>query len=294
MKTRSVFAAIVGKPNTGKSTILNALVGQKIAAVTDKPQTTRTRITGILTQDETQFVFIDTPGLHNPRTKLSEHMVKSVNDAFDGVDAVVLVIEPKGRLKAEENAIIEIMKNSSCGKILVINKIDRDKDKGIIASRIAELSAICEFDCLIPISALKKDGLHILLSELEKFAVEGPHFYPEDAVTDQTQRAIIAEILREKLMYRMQEEIPHGIAVEIESYTEKPGIYDIGAVIYCEKASHKGMVIGKYGANLKEIATKARQDMETHLARKVNLQCWVKVKEDWRNREKFIRELGLS
>ena len=292
--TSSVFAAIVGRPNVGKSTLLNRLVGEKIAIVSDKPQTTRNRITGILTRDRLQYVFIDTPGLHKPRTKLSEFMVRQVGDSVGDVDVAVLVTEPTGEITPAEHELISNFRKLGLPAILAVNKIDALPKKDEMLGKLAEFSEVFEFDEIIPISAKTGDGVDILMYALGRYASEGPHFFPDDAFTDQPERVIAAEIIREKLLLSLDKEVPHGTAVIIESMKEREDadILDIDAVICCEKESHKGIIIGKKGAKLKEIATAARTDMEAFFGIRVNLQCWVKVREDWRNREGIMRNFG--
>lgn len=295
-ETRSAFIAIVGRPNVGKSSILNRLLGEKLAIVTQKPQTTRSRITGVLTIDSVQFVFIDTPGLHKPHTKLSEYMVKQVNESVADVDAAVLVVEAQGEWGEAEQSLVESFQALGLPAVLAINKVDLLKDKTDLLKRIEEVSSHYDFDAVIPVSALRGEGIQELLSRLDTYAMPGPHFFESDALTDQPERNIVAEILREKILLNMSDEIPHGTAVEVEAMKERPekNIIDLSCVIYCEKASHKGMIIGKGGRMLKKIASEARSDMERFLDVKVNLQCWVKVQEDWRNRDKFIKSLGYQ
>lgn len=296
METRSGFIAIVGKPNVGKSSLLNALVGEKVAIVSDKPQTTRTRIMGVLTRGETQYVFIDTPGLHKPRTKLSEHMVKAVGESIADVDAAVLVVEPDGPVTKAELDLIENFKRMRIPAILCINKIDLLQKKEDLMKRILAYSQLFDFEAVIPISALQGDGIDIVFSELDKHMQPGPHFFPDDMLTDQPERVVASEIIREKMLRLLRDEIPHGAAVAIESMKERENgqLTDVEAVIYCERESHKGIIIGKGGRMLKEISSQARADMEGFFGVHINLQCWVKVKEDWRNREGIIRSLGLS
>ena len=298
-ETKSAFIAIVGKPNVGKSSLLNRLVGEKVAIVTNKPQTTRTRITGVLTRDGCQLVFIDTPGLHKPKTALSEYMVKQVTDSVADVDLAVLVVEPQGPLTKAEQELIESFRRLHLPAVAVINKIDALNEKEQLIPKMALLSESYDFDQIVPVSALTGEGCGLLLDMFLGYGQEGPHFFPDDALTDQPERAICAEILREKILINMQEEIPHGTAVTIEEMKERQGpegktIIDIQAVIYCERQSHKGMVIGKGGQMLKTIASAARADMEAFLDAKVNLQCWVKVKEDWRNEARFLRNFGFN
>ena len=295
-ETRTAFIAIVGCPNVGKSSILNALLGQKVAIVSDKPQTTRTRIMGVLTQDETQLVFTDTPGFHRPHNKLGEKMVKAVSDGISGVDACMLVVEPTGALRPAEQELIEKFRAQKMPVVLVINKIDQIAVKTDLMARILELSKVYDFEAVVPVSALKKDGLSELVDELNKLSFPSAHFFPDDTLTDQPERVIAGEIIREKMLRLLSHEIPHGVAVSVEKMRERPGqdMIDVEATIYCEKDSHKGIIIGKGGAMLKKISTYARQDMERFFDCKVNLQCWVKVKEGWRNREGLIHNFGLD
>lgn len=293
---KSAFIAIVGKPNVGKSSLLNVMLGQKVAIVSDKPQTTRTKIMGVLTKDEIQLVFTDTPGYHRPRTKLGEKMIKAVGDSISGVDACLFVVEPEGELKESELELIAKFKKEKMPVILAINKIDLIKDKTQLMSRIAEISRYYSFDAVVPVSAVKNDGLDALMEELEKIAFPSPHFFPDDTLTDQPERVIAGEIIREKLLRLLDKEIPHGTAVSIEKMRERDDsdILDVEAVIYCERESHKGIIIGKGGAMLKKVSTYARQDMEKFFGIKINLKCWVKVKEGWRNREGLIHNFGLD
>lgn len=294
--TKTAFIAIVGCPNVGKSSILNRLLGQKIAIVSEKPQTTRTRITGILTEGETQLVFTDTPGFHKPRTKLGENMVRAVSDSIADVDACLFVIEPAGELREKELELIDRFKKERIPVILAINKVDTIPEKETLMARILEVSQKFEFEAIVPMSAKSGENFEALLSELRKLAQPSVHFFPDDTLTDQPERVIVSEILREKMLRLLDKEIPHGTAVSIEKMREREDtdLIDIDAVIYCEKESHKGIIIGKKGAMLKRISTRAREDMERFLCCRVNLQCWVKVKEDWRNREGLIRNFGLE
>lgn len=294
--TKSAFIAIVGRPNVGKSSLLNALLGEKVAAVSAKPQTTRTRITGVLTKGKTQLVFIDTPGLHKPRTKLADFMVKQVGDSVSDVDLAVLVTEPKGEITAPERDLIERFKALKLPAILCVNKIDTLEHKEEMLEKISAFSKEYEFEQVVPISALRKDGIDILTEVFEGYAQEGPHYFADDTLTDQPERAIVSELIRERMLVDLENEVPHGIAVSIESMKEREdkGIVDIEAIIYCEKDSHKGIIIGKNGAMLKKIGSEARKSLEHFLGCKVNLQCWVKVKEDWRNRDGLLRNFGFT
>ena len=298
MSTTSAFIAIVGRPNVGKSSLLNAMVGRKVAIVSDKPQTTRNRIMGILTRGETQLVFLDTPGNHRPRTRLGDFMVKSIGEAVSGVDAGILVVEPKRQIRDEEKELLHQFAQNRLPAILVINKTDTLPDKGQILACIDSWKQAYAFDAIIPVSALTGDGVEELVAELTKYSFESPHFFPDDAVSDQPEKGIASEIVREKMLLLLHQEIPHGSAVVIESMHEREGeqgtILDVEANIFCEKDSHKGMVIGKKGAMLKEIATEAREDMEKVFGTKVNLKCWVKVKEDWRNRQGLLSNFGYK
>ena len=294
MNTKSAFVAIVGKPNVGKSSLLNTLLGEKIAIVSSKPQTTRTRITGVLTEDVYQWVFLDTPGFHKPKTKLSGHMNKVVTTSVADVDLALFVVEPMGKMTEEELSLVEQFRSRSLPAILVVNKIDLVTKEQLL-SRIAELSALHPFRAVVPVSVAEGEGISVLMDELRAHTEEGPHFFPDDTLTDQPERAIAAEIIREKILRNMRDEIPHGTAVDIEKMREREegGILDIEATIYCERDSHKGMIIGKGGAMLKKIASEARADLEAFLDARVNLKCWVKVRDDWRNSEKAIRQVGL-
>lgn len=294
--TKTAFIAIVGCPNVGKSSILNRLLGQKIAIVSDKPQTTRTKIMGVLTEGDTQLVFTDTPGFHRPRTKLGEKMVQAVSDSVSGVDACLFVVEPEGELRPAELELIEKFKKLKIPVILAINKVDTLPDKEVLMARILEISKTYDFEAVVPVSALRGINMDELLSEMKKLAEESVFFFPEDTLTDQPERVIAAEIIREKLLRNLDREIPHGVAVSIEKMRERDDsdIMDIEAVIYCEKDSHKGIIIGKNGAMLKRISTRAREDMEKFFQCHINLRCWVKVKEGWRNREGLIHNFGLD
>lgn len=295
---KTAFIAIVGKANVGKSSILNHLLGTKIAIVSDKPQTTRTRIMGVLTtEDNVQLVFTDTPGFHRPRTKLGEKMVQAVSDSISGVDACLFVCEAEDReLNEAETQLLRKIRAAKVPALLAINKIDLLPDKSVLAARIAYLAGLADFKSVIPVSARDGNGMDALLDELKACAYESAHFFPDDTLTDQPERVLAAEMVREKMLRLLKREIPHGTAVSIERMREREDapILDIDAVIYCEKESHKGIIIGKGGGMLKKIATFARQDMERFFDCKVNLQCRVKVKPDWRNREGLIHNFGLD
>ena len=292
--TRTAIVTIAGRPNVGKSTLTNFLVGEKIAIVSNKPQTTRNRICGILTRDNLQFVFVDTPGFHKPRTKLGDYMVNTVRESIADVDATILVVEPIPSIGAQEEVLIERLKATRCPAILAINKIDTiEKDK--LLEVIAVYSQTGAFDAIIPISAKTGDGVDVLLEQCEHYAVESPFLFPDDVTTDQPERQVMAEIIREKLLWCLEKEIPHGTAVEITTFSERPnGIIDIDATIYCEKSSHKGIIIGKQGAMLKKISSLARTDCEKFMGTKVYLTTWVKVKENWRDSDFMVRNFGYS
>lgn len=296
--SKTAFIAIVGKANVGKSSILNKLIGSKIAIVSSKPQTTRTRIMGVLTtKDNVQLVFTDTPGFHKPKNKLGEKMVQAVSDSISGVDSCLFVVDANDeKLNTAELELIKKFKSEKMTVVLAINKIDMLKDKTELMKKLAELSALYDFKAIVPVSAQSGDGLDALLDELKALSVESIHFFPDDTLTDQPERVLVAEIIREKMLRLLDKEIPHGTAVAIERMRERDdgSIMDVEATIYCERESHKGIIIGKGGQMLKKISTYARQDIENFFDIKVNLQCWVKVKEDWRNREGIIHNFGLD
>lgn len=294
--TRCAFIAIVGCPNVGKSSLLNAMLGQKIAIVSDKPQTTRTRIMGVLTQGPAQFVFTDTPGLHRPKNKLGEAMVKAVNEGMAGVDACLFVVEPQGDLRPAEEELLQRFARLKAPVILAINKIDAVPKKEVLAQRILQLAPLYPFHAVVPVSAKKGDGVQELLEELDAIAVPSPHFFDSDTLTDQPERVIAAEMIREKLLWLLEKEIPHGIAVGIEKMKEREDkeLLEIEAVIYCEKESHKGIIIGKGGAMLKRVSTLAREEMEAFFQCHIHLRCWVKVKEGWRSNAGLIHNFGLD
>ncbi len=290
---KSGFVSLIGRPNVGKSTLLNRMVGEKIAIISNKPQTTRNNVLGIMTEDDVQIIFTDTPGIHAPATKLGEFMVKSAQTAMRDVDAVLFLVEPIDNVGRTEEKIIEDLKKSDCPVILVINKIDKIKREELL-SIITKYTEKFDFYAVVPISAQKNDGIDLLKKELFKLIPEGPMFYPEDMVTDQPERQIVAETIREKILRNLDKEVPHGIAIEIMKMKDKGKTVEIIANIYCEKMSHKGILIGKNGEMMKKIGQLAREDMEKMLDKKVYLELWVKVKEDWRNRDSLIRNFGYD
>lgn len=292
MTTKTAMITIAGRPNVGKSTLTNYLVGEKIAIVSNKPQTTRNRICGIVTKEDTQFVFVDTPGFHRPRTKLGDYMVNIAKNSIADVDLTILVVEPIASVGPQEQGLIDQISAMKCPAILAINKIDTvEKDK--LLEVIAVYSQAASFNAIIPISAKTGDGVERLLAECEKFAVQSPFLFPEDSTTDQPEMQVMAEIIREKLLWCLDREIPHGTAVEITKFSERDnGIIDIDATIYCEKASHKGIIIGKGGEMLKKISSMARADCEKFMGTKVFLTTWVKYKDSWRDNDFLVRNFG--
>ncbi|MBQ7965308.1 MAG: GTPase Era [Ruminococcus sp.] len=295
-KDKSAFIALTGRPNVGKSSLLNCMLKQKIAIVSSKPQTTRTRIMGILTENEYQLVFIDTPGMHKPKTTLGQYMVRSINESVMGVDACVLVVEADKEVGKTELMLIEKFKKTQTPVVLAINKIDMLKDKEQLLELILSYSNLYNFEAVVPVCAVDGKGVDDLIDELKKLCNEGGHFFEADALTDQTEKVLAAEMIREKILRLTDKEIPHGTAVVIERMRtrEDSDILDIDATIYCERSTHKGIIIGKGGSMLKKISTYARQDMEKFFDCKVNLQTWVKVKEDWRNREALLNNFGFN
>ena len=294
MSTKTAMITIAGRPNVGKSTLTNYLVGEKIAIVSNKPQTTRNRICGIVMKGDTQFVFVDTPGYHRARTKLGDYMVNVARESIADVDLTILVVEPVANIGPQEEGLLEKIKGSNCPAVLAINKIDT-VEKEALLEVIAVYSQAAEFKAIIPISAKTGDGVDALLAECQKYAVESPFLFDEDLTTDQPERQVMAEIIREKILWNLDREIPHGTAVEITRFSERDsGIIDIDATIYCEKASHKGIIIGKQGAMLKKISTQARSDCEKFMGTKVYLTTWVKVKENWRDSDFLVRNFGYS
>ncbi len=295
IKDKSAFIAIVGRPNVGKSSILNRMLGQKIAIVSSKPQTTRTRIMGVLTEKETQLVFIDTPGIHKPRTELGKYMIRSVNESVSGVDACLMVTEACQDIRETELKLIEKFKMMDIPVVLAINKIDTVKEKSDLMVQLARYNELFGFNAIVPVSAQDGNGIDELKDELKKLAMEGGHLFDEDTLTDQPERVLAGEMIREKMLRLLDKEIPHGTAVVVEKMkTRDNGITDIEATIYCERDTHKRIIIGKQGSMLKKIGTYARQDMENFFDGKINLQMWVKVREDWRNKQGLLRSFGYD
>ena len=294
--TKSVFVALVGRPTVGTSSLLNLLVGEKVAIVTSKPQTTRTRITGILTKGPVQYVFLDTPGIHLPRTKLGERMTKAAAESVAEVDVVAMLFEPYGELTEAEQKLVEEIRSRHARAVAVINKTDTLRQKADLAVREEFLKQLGVFETILATSVYEDEGSDELLRVLAGYAEESPHYFPEDAYTDMPEKALVAEVVREKLLLNLRDELPHGCAVVVERFKERPGqdLIDIDVNIYCEKKSHKGMIIGKQGAMLKKIASAARLDCESFLGARVNLQCWVKVKDDWRDNDFLLNNFGFS
>ena len=292
---KSGIITICGRPNVGKSTLTNALVGEKVAIVSNKPQTTRNRICGILNRGESQFVFVDTPGLHKARTRLGDYMVNVVKESVADVDAIMLLVEPIANIGAPEQQLIDRIKAIGCPAVLVINKLDTLEKKEDLLEVIQVYSQAHAFQAIIPISARNKEGIDELLTVLEKFIQEGPQLFPSDMTSDQPERQMMAEILREKMLLCLDKEIPHGTAVEITRFAERDDeVVEVDATIYCEKSSHKGIIIGKGGAMLKKVSSLARKDMEKFMGTKIFLQTWVKVKENWRDNPAAIQNFGYK
>ncbi len=294
-KFYSGFVSLVGRPNVGKSTLMNRLIGEKIAIISNKPQTTRNRVQSILTKDDFQIVFIDTPGIHKPRHKLGEFMVKSAETTLNEVDAVLMLIEPADRVLEADRLIIEKYSKIKSPVILVINKVD-STDKESVFKVIDNYRKLYDFAEIVPISALEGTNTDELLEVIKKYLPEGPQYFPSDMITDQPERQIAAEIIREKALRLLQEEIPHGIAVEIMEMKKRPegNMVDVRATIYCEKDSHKGIIIGKHGAMLKKIGTNAREDIQKLLGSPIYLDLWVKVKKDWRDNDFLLKNFGYE
>lgn len=294
--TKSVFVTISGRTNVGKSSLLNAVVGERIASVSDKPQTTRTRITGIKTVGETQMVFMDTPGLHKPKNKLSNYMLQAAKDAVNDMDVVLFVADCTRQPTEQELSFLQPLRQSKTTVMLILNKIDLLADKTVLMQRIAGWNTAFPFAEIIPISVTEQDGVSLVEEAVCRCAVSSPHYFPDDKITDQPEQVLIAEMIREQVLRLLRDEVPHGVAVAVERLAEREDkdLLDIDAVIYCERDSHKGILIGKKGAMLKQIASRARIQLEQFFQIQVNLQCWVKVKEDWRNRDGLIRNFGLS
>ena len=306
MKETSAFITIIGRPNVGKSSLMNRILGQKVAIVSDKPQTTRTKIMGIKTEGENQLVFIDTPGFHKPRNELDKNMNKAVGDGMSDVDAAVLVVEAQPKFKLEtdglppaEAELIKELKKRKLKAVLVINKIDLLEKKEELLSLIVNYTKAFDFEAVVPLSAKSGDGVDLMLAELKKFAKPSPHYFPDDEVTDQPEKVMVAEMIREKILRSLDKEVPHGVAVDLERFVERDTasgepIVEIEATIICEKDSHKGIIIGKNGAMLKSIGTRARRDIEEFFGIRASVKLWVKVKEDWRNRQGLIHTFGLD
>ncbi len=295
MTTKNAMITVCGRPNVGKSSITNALVGEKIAIVSSKPQTTRNRISGVVNRGDTQIVLLDTPGLHKARNRLGDYMVKVVQESVADVDAVMLLVEPIPHVGGPEQALIERIQKENIPSVLVINKIDTVPNKEALLEVIAAYSAAHNFDAIVPVSAMTKDGLEELMAVLEKYAQPGPQLFPDGQTTDQPERQVVAEILREKLLRNLDKEVPHGVAIDVTRFIERDdGVIEMDATIFCEKSSHKGIIIGKGGETLKRISTHAREDMERFMGTKVYLQTWVKVKENWRDNLNYVRNFGYN
>lgn len=293
---KSGFVSIVGRPNVGKSTLMNNVVGEKIAIMSDKPQTTRNTIQAVYTDDESQVVFLDTPGIHKPKNKLGEIMVKAATDAFSNVDLILFVVDSSKKIGPGDRRIMEDLRGSKTPIVLVINKIDKIEDKSELFDIIKMYDDEKMFKEIVPISALKGKNVKTLINVIKEDLEEGPKYFPDYMVTDQPERVLIAELIREKVLHYVDDEVPHGVAVEIEKMKARQNkdIIDISAVIYCERDSHKGIIIGKGGRKLKGIGKSARQDIELLLGSQINLQLWVKVKENWRNLQNYINNFGLN
>ena len=291
--TKTAMITVCGRPNVGKSSLTNALVGEKVAIVSNKAQTTRNRIYGVVNRDDTQFILLDTPGLHKPKSALGDYMVKVVTSSLSDVDCALLLVEPIPHVGGPELALIQRIQEEGIPAILCINKIDTIEKADLLPVIAAYSEAWDGFDAIIPLSAHSGDGLEELIKELSKYAEEGPQLFPDGETSDQPERQVVGELVREKLLLCLDKEIPHGTAVEITRFSERDsGVIDVEAVIYCEKASHKGIIIGKQGAMLKKISTMARHDIEKFMGTKVYLETWVKVKENWRDNMNYVRSFG--
>ena len=294
MITKTTVIAIVGRPNVGKSTLVNALAGEKVAIVTNKPQTTRTRIRAVVNRGDNQMVFIDTPGFHKARTRLGDYMVKLARESVSEVDATVLLVEPIANIGPQERGLIDRIRETGVPAVLAVNKIDTVPKEEILEI-IAVYSAAHEFDAIVPLSAKKGDGLEDLMVELQKYAIDGPQLFPDGMTSDQPEKQICAELVREKLLICLDREVPHGTVIEVTKFSERDSeIIDLEVTIYCEKASHKGIIIGKNGAMLKKIGEMARRDIEEYMGTKVYLQTWAKVRENWRDRQASLQNFGFN
>ncbi len=294
MDKKTAFVAIVGKPNVGKSSLINSLVGEKIAIVSNRPQTTRNRIVGVVTHGSEQYVFLDTPGLFKAKDMLGQNMTKIVKDSVNDVDVILMVVEPTTKISKAEEDFIERFKLLNIPVVLVINKIDLVADKTDIMKVIETYNNAYDFNAIVPISAMLNEGISDLMAEIKKYQIESEHFFPDDMITDKSERFLASEILREKLLLNIRDEIPHGVAVLTEKMKERKNCLDIECLIYCYRFNHKGIIIGKNGSMLKKIATQARLDMEKFFKCRVNLKCWVKVKDNWKNQSSVLKMLGLS
>lgn len=296
--TKTAFIAVVGLPNVGKSTLINTLVGKKVTIVSDKPQTTRNRIMAVLTQDKMQFVFVDTPGSHRPRTRLGEFMIKSISEAVSGVDAAILVTEPNMSIKQEELNLLNQCKQKKLPVILAVNKTDKLSDKSKLLNIIDAWQSKYDFAAIVPISAMNGDGVNSLIAELDAFAIDSPHFFPDNMSSDMTENIITAELIREKVLKLLRDEVPHGVAVVVEDINERDSrqgqILDIDATIFCERENHKGIIIGRRGQMLSQIGKAAREELEQMFGTKVNLQCRIKAREGWRNRQHYLKGFGYK
>lgn len=296
MEFKSGFVSIVGRPNVGKSTLMNSIVGEKIAIMSDKPQTTRNTIQAVFTDEDCQIVFLDTPGIHKPKNKLGEMMVKSAEDAFKNVDCIIFVVDDSKKIGKGDSMIIENLRKTKTPVFLVINKVDKFADKEELFDLIKMYDDLEVFEQIVPTSALKGSNVSRLVDVIKSNLKEGPKYFPDYMVTDQPERVLVSELIREKVLMYLNDEVPHGVAVEIEKMKTRKSndIIDISAVIYCERDSHKGIIIGKNGRKLKGIGKSAREEIELLLGIKVNLQLWVKVKENWRNSHNYINNFGLN